>query len=168
MEELVFLLRDHAARYPLMEPTDAVKLLYQNEFGGGHLIRDEGACLQYLQREYSMIHKHSDAPAWEPIGNGMIRVNLACLEPDRIPQLAAAFIRSASAHTGSKERFRQKLELLRGVCREGIFSFSPEALEAYLRPYEQADFPMVSHSAAYRAAYQPAYRVVCLEHWPIT
>ena len=34
------ILLTHAARYPLMEPRDAVKLIYQNEFGGGHLIRD--------------------------------------------------------------------------------------------------------------------------------
>ena len=32
------LLRTHATQYPLSEPCDAVKLLYQNEFGGDHLI----------------------------------------------------------------------------------------------------------------------------------
>ena len=37
MEELERILREHAERYPLMQPTDAVKLIYQNEFGGGHL-----------------------------------------------------------------------------------------------------------------------------------
>ena len=50
-EELEQILREHAKRYPLMQPTDAVKLIYQNEFGGGHLIRDEQACLNYLRRE---------------------------------------------------------------------------------------------------------------------
>ena len=34
--ELSHILRNHAARYPAMEPTDAVKLLYQSEFGGSH------------------------------------------------------------------------------------------------------------------------------------
>ena len=42
----------HAKRYPQMRPTDAVKLIYQNEFGGGHLIRDEEAVLNYLRQEY--------------------------------------------------------------------------------------------------------------------
>ena len=51
MEELRAILIAHAKRYPLMQPTDAVKLIYQNEFGGGHLIRDEQACLNYLRRE---------------------------------------------------------------------------------------------------------------------
>ena len=45
MEELRAILLAHAKRYPLMQPQDAVKLIYQNEFGGGHLIRDEEACL---------------------------------------------------------------------------------------------------------------------------
>ena len=45
MEELEKILQDHAKRYPQMEPTDGVKLIYQNEFGGGHLIKDENACL---------------------------------------------------------------------------------------------------------------------------
>ena len=45
MEELKVILITHANRYPLMQPQDAVKLIYQNEFGGGHLIRDEEACL---------------------------------------------------------------------------------------------------------------------------
>ena len=39
MEELKAILITHAKRYPLMQPRDAVKLIYQNEFGGGHLIR---------------------------------------------------------------------------------------------------------------------------------
>ena len=40
MFELERILRQHADSYPLLQPTDAVKLIYQNEFGGGHLIRD--------------------------------------------------------------------------------------------------------------------------------
>ena len=52
MKELETILKDHARRYGQMEPTDAVKLIYQNEFGGGHLIRDEESCRNYLYREY--------------------------------------------------------------------------------------------------------------------
>ena len=37
MDELGIVLRQHAGRYRLMEPTDAVKLIYQNEFGGGNM-----------------------------------------------------------------------------------------------------------------------------------
>ena len=79
MRELESVLKDHAKRYPRMEPTDAVKLLYQNEFGGGHLIRDVDACLRYLRAEYESIPKDPAATRREYIGNGIYRVNLAAL-----------------------------------------------------------------------------------------
>ena len=57
MFELEAILKIHVKRYPLMQPTDAVKLIYQNEFGGGHLIRDEEICLNYLRQEYTSVEK---------------------------------------------------------------------------------------------------------------
>lgn len=82
MEELRAILIAHAKRYPLMQPTDAVKLIYQNEFGGGHLIRDEQACLNYLRREYVSVVKDPTVPLYEDIGNGIVRVNLAAVKPE--------------------------------------------------------------------------------------
>ena len=151
----------HAARYPLMEPRDAVKLIYQNEFGGGHLIRDEESCLSYLRREYESVAQ-SPADLTEDIGNGLVRVHLAALDangytPD---QLGRDFIRSAALHTGSRDRFLQKLELLRQMAETDLLPFSSEALGFYLTEYAAAGYPMVSHSDCYRAAYTPAYRIV--------
>ena len=42
----------HWEHYPRMEAQDLVKLIYQSEFGGGHLIRDPGESLRRLQAEY--------------------------------------------------------------------------------------------------------------------
>lgn len=160
MEELKAVLITHAKRYPLMQPTDAVKLIYQNEFGGGHLIRDEQMCLNYLRREYDSIEKDPNAPLYEEIGNGIVRVNLAAVKPEDIEQLGRDFIRSAAAHTGSKERFLQKLDVLRQLTAAGHFCFGMIELEYYLSEYIQSGCPMVSHSEKYRQAYQPAYRVI--------
>ena len=160
MDELRTLLLEHAARYPQMRPTDAVKLIYQNEFGGGHLIRDEQACLQYLRREYDSIEKDPSLPRQESIGNGIVRVNLAALEEEALDQLGRDFIRSAAAHKGTQERFLAKLELLTDLVRQGLFPFSEEELREYLAAYEQQGYPPVSHSEAYRRAYRPAYRVI--------
>ena len=38
-QETMRVLRQHMRRYPAMEPTDAVKLLYQNEFAGGDVYK---------------------------------------------------------------------------------------------------------------------------------
>jgi hypothetical protein len=165
MEELKAILIAHAKRYPLMQPTDAVKLIYQNEFGGGHLIRDEQACLTYLQREYDSIEKNRDLPIGEDIGNGILRVNLAALKPEDLERLGAVFLRSAAEHTGDPARFLEKLDVLRTLTREGVFAFGTQELESYLEDYGRAGYPPVSHSDFYREKYKPAYRIVLEKYW---
>ena len=160
MEELKAILIAHAKRYPLMQPRDAVKLIYQNEFGGGHLIRDEEACLNYLRREYATLEKDPTAPLYEDIGNGIIRVNLAALREEDLEQLGKAFIDSAAKHKGTLDSFLNKLEVLQTLTTEGVFAFDLDALNTYLSEYEAAGYPVVSHSPEYRQAYKPAYRII--------
>ena len=168
MDSLEKILRQHAARFPHMEPTDAVKLIYQNEFGGGHLIRDEAACLNYLRREYDSVEKNRDVPLFENIGNGIIRVNLASVSPEGLERLGSAFLRSAGEHTGKQERFLEKLDVLRALTAKGIFAFGSWELESYLEDYKKAGYPPVSHSHRYREAYAPAYRIVLRKYWEET
>lgn len=156
------ILLDHARRYPRMEPTDAVKLLYQSEFGGGHLIRDGQTCLNRLLEEYRSTLQCRDLPLMEDIGGGLVRVNLAALDANGVTpeQLGQVFLRSAETIRGSVASFREKLTLLQELTADGFMPFSRDALDSYLMEYEAAGFPPVSHSKAYRNAYHPAYRVV--------
>ena len=160
MDELKKILLEHANRYPMMQPTDAVKLIYQNEFGGGHLIRDEEKCLDYLRKEYASVAKNAKMPLYEEIGNGIVRVYLSALPEEDLEQLGRDFIRSAAKHIGSMECFLKKLDVLRQVVSEGAFSFDMLEVESYLSDYEASGCPMVSHSEIYRKLYAPAYRVV--------
>ena len=160
MEELEQILREHAKRYPLMQPCDAVKLIYQNEFGGGHLIRDEQACLNYLRREYADLEKDPTVPLYEDIGNGIVRVNLAAVREEALEQLGQDFIASAAKHKGTLDSFLNKLGVLHKLTTAGVFSFDLDALNAYLSKYKAAGYPAVSHSPEYRQAYNPAYRVI--------
>ena len=161
MQELKEILLRHAGKYPLMQPTDAVKLLYQNEFGGGHLIQDEAACLSYLYREYAATLQ-TDVPLLEEIGNGIVRVYLAALDSHGYTpeQLGQDFIRSASTLQGSSDSFLKKLSLLEELTQMGLMPFSSDALTDYLIQYKSAGYPPVSHSDIYRNAYHPAYRVL--------
>ena len=160
MEELRAILITHAKRYPLMQPRDAVKLIYQNEFGGGHLIRDEQACLNYLRREYADLENDPTAPLYEDIGNGIVRVHLAVVKPENLEQLGRDFIRSAAKHKGTLDSFLNKLEVLRILTAEGVFAFGMDALNTYLSEYKAAGYLAVSHSEQYRQAYKPAYRII--------
>ena len=160
MEELEQILREHAKRYPLMQPCDAVKLIYQNEVGGGHLIRVVQACLNYLRREYADLEKDPTAPMYEDIGNGIVRVNLAAVREEALEQLGQDFIASAAKHKGTLDSFLNKLGVLHKLTTAGVFSFDLDALNAYLSEYKAAGYPAVSHSPEYRQAYNPAYRVI--------
>ena len=160
--ELEAVLLAHAARYPRMEPGDGVKLLYQNEFGGGHLVASPEDSLRALRAEYAAVEHDPSLPLAEDIGGGMVRVMLAAAGARSYPleELNEDFVRSANSRTGSMEAFLEKLEVLRAVTAAGRMPFSPQALEDYLAGYLAAGCPPVSHSPAYRAAYRPAYRVV--------
>ena len=143
-----------------MQPRDAVKLIYQNEFGGGHLIRDEEACLNYLRREYADLEKDPTAPMYEDIGNGIVRVNLAAVREEALEQLGQDFIASAAKHKGTLDSFLNKLEVLQTLTTEGVFAFDLDALNTYLSEYKAAGYLAVSHSEQYRQAYKPSYRVI--------
>ncbi len=162
LHELEAVLAAHAQKYPLMRPCDAVKLVFQNEWGGGHLISDAGASLRRLQDECAQTPHDGAALPFEDIGNGLVRVMLPALDAGRYPfeALNRDFVRSAQLHTGSRDSFACKLWLLQTLARQGLFRFSAAELDQYLAEYRQAGCPPVSHSGEYRAAYRPAYRVV--------
>ena len=164
MNDLYTILQAHASCYPKMEPTDAVKLLYQSEFGGGHLIANEDACLAYLRAEWERTPFDLDAPLVEDIGGGIVRVMLAAItDADALEALGRDFIRSAANVHGTTEGFLEKLALLRTMTAEGKFAFSLSELDEYLSAYEKAGYPAVSHSETYRRLYHPAYRVLRIE-----
>ena len=161
----------HLSRYPLMEPTDVVKLLYQNEFGGGHLISDPARSLAYLRQEWESLpgekSNQEDMPLLEDIGGGLCRLHLAPAKAGGLytpEQINDWFVRSAAAHRGSQDRFLATLDWLEEKAEIFPFRFSKEALQNYLAAYREAGCPMVSHSETYRRAYRPAYRVVLQRH----
>ena len=49
------ILKEQYGLYPKMQPQDFIKLAYQSEFGGGHLIEDEAKSLEYLEKEVRVL-----------------------------------------------------------------------------------------------------------------
>lgn len=158
--ELRQVLSGHRIKYPGMELTDTVKLIFQNEFGGGHLIADETASLQWIRQEYESFRgsRHQwETPLWEAIGNGIYRLSLRCLEEGlAATTLNRMFAESAKQIHGSAAGFERKLEIL----QEMDLPFTQEEIETYLASYREKGYPPVSHSETYRQKYAPAYRVV--------
>lgn len=151
LQELEEILRAHAARYPAMEAADYVKLIYQNEFGGCPAAARDG------EKECAV--QPAGGPLCEPIGGGLCRVHLAALPQGAGPALDRLALATAREAAGSRERFLQKLELLRGLCAAGQLPLDSAALEAFLAQGGAAG-PCPPHSGAYQDAYAPGYRVL--------
>ena len=153
--------------HPEMEITDAVKLLYQSEFGGGHMVSDPQKSLEFLKKEWNTVKTSTGeccgtpSPVCEYIGNGMYRMHLQAfsegLSPETMNQM---FLQSAANKKGTMESFKKKLEQFLEWCRMGELPFAQAEAEEYLKEYQKKGYPAVSHSPAYKKAYHPAYRVV--------
>jgi DNA-binding transcriptional MerR regulator/uridine kinase len=158
--DIELLLAEHAQKYPRMHPQDAVKLLYQNEFGGGHIIPNPEASLRFLQEEFSRIPHTQKEISWESIGGGIARLNLDGLQEDWLPTVNRLFVAGSAHQSGSEEQFSRKLDELIAAGQQGILPFPQEELNDFLSIYRQNHCPMVSHSPDYREAYHPAYRII--------
>lgn len=156
---------------PGMRIEDMVKLIFQNEFAGGHLISDREDSLRRLREELRSANapgqdRITPGSAFEDIGNGLCRLHLrtsecAALSPETIN---AFFVNTADAVRGSVRSFEAKLDVLRQCCSEGLLPWSSAEAEAYLSAYKAKGYPPVSHSGAFRAACSPAYRIVRSEY----
>ncbi|MBR5121807.1 MAG: hypothetical protein IKU89_04610 [Oscillospiraceae bacterium] len=162
MTELLEILLRHAEKYSKMQPSDAIKLVYQNEFGSGHYIPNPEKAFQWLCKEYEICEKFPDAPAIESVGNGIQRVYISSVDISSYPlgQIFEDFLSCSREHKGTLESFLKKLEELKCLVAKGVFAFSEKEFLEYLEEYKKAGYPAVSHSEIYREAYKPAYRII--------
>ena len=158
MKELEKIILLHTQRYPEMQAVDYIKLLYQNEFGPGHLVKEPEKTLQWIRSEYESLTGNA-VEKLEPIGNGLVRVHLNYLAENQLEALNEAFKESANVFKGDMDSFKEKIELLRNLAMQDKLNVTIQQLDDYLKDYE---FTMVSHSEKFRKSYSPAYRVVIL------
>ena len=155
MEDMLQILREHRARYPEMQAQDCIKLLYQSEFGGGHLLADPSAALAKLIEELEQCPHPTNRLPFEPIGGGLTRLHLWAVKAYHLrPETVLGLFRLACIPRGSMDGLKDKLRLLEGAFPE---------MTNDIANYCAAGCPMLHHSEAYRAAYMPRYRLVPAE-----
>lgn len=172
MSEIKEILSEHFARYPAMQPRDAIKLVYQHTFGGEHLVTDEIAALNRLTVELGQLTYGAHVPLSEPIGNGLCRLQLRAVPQQIMPPdiLNRLFIQGTRPIKGDRDGFSKKLGQLREMAGKGAAPFATRDFDQYLKEYEKAGCPVVSHSGIYRRYYHPAYRVMpdrIVSFWPL-
>lgn len=156
MKDFTKIILEHVSKYPIFHPTDAVKLIYQSEYGIGHLVADPQMFTDRLMNEFHSCKKNSDQPMIEDIGSGMCRVYLTALDEYGAKALAKLALDSVKLPSG--DGFNAKLDMLKSLCKNRNLPFSVEELDNYLSNYGTPH--AVSHSDAYRNAYAPAYRIL--------
>ncbi len=154
------LLKMQLLRYPQAQAQDLFKLLYQQEFGCGHLLTDPDAALIRLQEE--ALGAPSVPHPMEPIGNGLCRLHLSLVRRGKLrgETLTQMFALSAQQTRGTTERFLHRVSQLEELCQGGALPLSPLDVRALTDQWIQDGMPIPRHSDSFRTAYQPAYRVV--------
>ncbi len=162
-------LAEQAAAHPTMAPQDAVKLCYQAAFGAEHLLGDREEAARRLTLELESVLP-SPGPLWEPVSPRFARVNLAVWKERGLPaeRLCELFLSCAAqpACPDGEALFRRYLEAVGSAAGADALPFSDEAWREYLAGYLARGGGPVHHSARYREAEQPHYRLLplsCLE-----
>ena len=156
------LILDHALRYPQAQVQDFLKLLFQQEFGCGHLITDNGKSLEMLGRELSQLHDPAAVPLIEPIGNGLCRLYLQALFQTglSIKTFQRFFCLTANQPQGTVDGFLKKAQIFKRICEDGHIGLDLEDIDLFLTQWEASGYGPFRHSESYRESYHPAYRVV--------
>ena len=131
----------HKKKYPLMEPQDVYKLLYQGEFGSGHAITSKFQALERLLNEMEFTNLNIYQDLYEEVSDNIIRVNLAPYKLYKLDPyyLFDAFIDTSNTIKGNDSLFLEKLK------QANIDSYNVGA---------------VHHSKTYVDNYHPHYRII--------
>ncbi len=145
--------------HPCAQPQDYIKLMFQSEFGPGHIIPDPDRARNRLYEEWQQV-KDLPAENRQDIGGGYIRLCIKGIDESRLEEINTAFVTSANEKGGSDAGFLAKLELFLKMAREGCFGFDRQTAENAVSEYLKDGIRPTSHTKTYHRHYAPAYRVV--------
>ena len=164
------ILDEQVRRYPEIEAQDLYKLIYQAALGCEHAVHDEADARDWLEREVNALEAGPQEPAVDPLSpdGHIVRINLRPYVAERgdLAALLAAFLRTANEYRGTQGQLERYWAYAEGMAAEGRLPFAPAQLKAFFAARRAERFPPVHHSALYREAYRPAYRVISLEYLP--
>ena len=161
MKEVIKVYMKH---YTRMEIRDVFKLIYQSEFGGGHMIKDSYKSLEWIQKEHEFV-KSQNWPkresVCEDIGSDMCRIYLESLDNGLSREtLNEMFVQSANTKQGTIAGLEEKLGWFVKLCETGEIAFDVSEVRMKICDWKEAGYPAIHHSEIYRDNYFPAYRVV--------
>jgi hypothetical protein len=150
--------------HPEARLQDIYKLLFQGEFGVGHIIASRDMAASYLEEEIRTMPGLPGEPLTEPCAadGSMLRVNLRPFTARKLPRslLIDAMMETAAEVHADTLRFEKNWLRVRALVEGGKLPFALTEFDAFTRGIKEKNYPYVHHSDAYGNRYQPAYRVV--------
>jgi hypothetical protein len=144
---------------------DVYKMLYQANFGVEHLLSDTAGVRSYLIEEMATMDTTLEEEALiERISTDgeVVRVNLRPFRKQNLdPELLIrAMFASAAAMKPDTLLFVRQWREFRDLVRYGLLNFPMSDVERLSATVEAGEIPPMHHSAEYKVANRPAYRVV--------
>jgi hypothetical protein len=157
------ILMEQAERRPQWQLQDVYKLTFQAALGSEHAAPNASAARLWLEQEFAALRGGFGDPPIELISpdGRLVRVNLRpyLAVGGSLEKLLEAFLTTA-AWRGDHKTLLQYMEWAVDLADDNGLPFPLGELAAYFKTQAQVDFPATHHSALYRTAYAPAYRVV--------
>lgn len=152
-EEMKKQLQVQRNRYPLMNEEDVVKFAFQGMLGVGHLINSKADAKNRLATEMASLEPDDSEPLVEKISTDWVRLNLRSAKAKGMSEDDLAWYLVRSTECGPLS-----------FTRQNVYNFcvkldgSDRMKAAAEKVLDENWLP--SHSAQYREAYHPSYRVL--------
>jgi hypothetical protein len=164
-DSLLKLIQQHLSWYPLMEPRDIYKLLYQGVMGSEHLLTSSVEYIWHLRSEFERLQPDRNQRLLEPVrpDGTLFRLNLHAFKSRqmKIDLLFSSLIETARVNTGSKNEVEAVWAGFTRWCLHGqVGRFEIKRIYQFSLWLFRMEFPAVHHSEIYRREYQPAYRLI--------
>ena len=163
--ELFNLVISHLNRYPDMEVQDVYTLIYQGAMGAGYYSADADGFEERLIKEFEEIKEDEKKLLWETIrpDGELVRVHMSALKArGGQPQvLSTLCMWTASIFQGDEQDLMDGWATFWHVCRDNRLSKFPEVeILEFDEWVKKNKYPSTHHSAVFRNAYDPHYRLV--------
>ena len=152
-------------RYPHSTLRDLYKNYFQDRFGPGHIIADEGAADGYLRYELTNATSF-DGDDYEPTGyeERFQRVNLGVIADGRVPYdvFFSAFVRSVNGiEPITIEQWREEWKEIDAViAKMGLELENYETDRAEIEALIDGGDYVMHHSKLFEQHYDPHYRII--------
>ncbi|MGD2140389.1 MAG: hypothetical protein PVH25_08345 [Burkholderiales bacterium] len=164
------LLGHHLQRYPLMQLDDIYKLLQQSALGAGHALDDVMALRETFDNEIASMGSGPEEPVADAISpdGRLARIHMRpYLEAGHNAHaLFDAFVQTAHDYPAAPDKLVKFCGCVADLAATGGITFDQAEVAQYFAKLARENYPIVRHSATFRKAYKPAYRIVCLDFLP--